>query len=83
MVLFALTRQGLAELLGSSRSREVAIWVNHGLLATSDLDGLRADGVELTNFTRWIDPNDQAAIELAVQTIREHHPDQAVFVEQT
>lgn len=83
MVLFALTRQGLAELLGSSKSRGVAIWVNDGLLASPDMDGLRADGVELTNFTRWIDPNDQAAIELAVETIREHHPDHAVFVERT
>ncbi|MBB6189220.1 hypothetical protein [Rhodanobacter sp. MP7CTX1] len=83
MVLFALTKQGVAEILDSVISRETALWVNHGLLAAPDLERLRAEGFELTNFTRWIDPADQADIESAVETIREHHPGQVLYIERS
>jgi hypothetical protein len=83
LVLFALTKQGVAEILDSVRSREMVLWVNHGLLGAPDLERLRAEGFELTSFTRWIDPADQADVESAVETIREHHPGQVLYVERS
>ena len=83
MVLFALTKQGVAEILDSGSSREGVLWVNHGLLEAPDLERLRAEGFELTNFTRWIDPADQADIESAVETIKEHHPGQVLYIERS
>jgi hypothetical protein len=83
LVLFALTKQGLAEIIESATSRDAALWVNDGLLAPRDLARLRAEGFELTNFTRWIDPADQADIASAVETIKEHHPGQVLYIERS
>jgi hypothetical protein len=81
LVFFSLTKQGLDEILDTAFSREAALWVNHGLLQAPDLERLRADGFDLTNFTRWVDPADQAEIESAVETINEHHPGQVLYIE--
>lgn len=81
MVLFALTKQGLADLLQWAPSGRASLWVNHGVLEESDLTRLRAEGFNLTNFTSWLDPNDESEIRGAVETIREHHPDETMYVE--
>lgn len=64
-------------------SHEVALWVNDGLLAAPDIARLSAEGVELTNFTRWIDPADQEAIASAVETIKQHRPCQVLYIERS
>jgi hypothetical protein len=81
LVLFALTKRRLAELFDLARGREAAIWVNKGLLETADLARLRADGFDLTDFTYWVDPADGAAIQHAVEIIKEHHPDKVLYIE--
>lgn len=83
MVLFALTKKGLAELLDVARDGRFALWVNQGLLDDSELAALRSDGFKLTNFTYWHDPADESEIQDAVETIREHHPGEALYVERT
>lgn len=50
LVLLALTKQGLSEMLNLVRGNDFAIWVNHGLLDDANLDQLRAEGFDLTNF---------------------------------
>ncbi len=57
------------------------LWVNGGVLAESELERLRASGVDITNFTRLIDSTNAEAIDQAVCTIREHHPNENVWVE--
>ncbi|GLQ98206.1 hypothetical protein [Dyella mobilis] len=81
LILFALTKRGLGDLLAVARQSRTLIWVNHGIVDASELERLRADGIDLTHFTRWIDPFDREAVLVAVTTIREHHPDGAIFVE--
>ncbi|AIF46022.1 hypothetical protein [Dyella japonica] len=83
LVLFALTKHGLAEMLDLARGGRSAIWVNDGLLDAVKLGQLRADGLDLTNFVNWIDPADQEAVQGAVETIREHHPNQVLYIERT
>lgn len=83
LVLFALTKHGLSEMLDLAGGSESAIWLNDGLLDAADLDQLRAEGLVLTNFVHWIDPADEAAVRSAVETIREHHPNQVLYIERT
>jgi hypothetical protein len=83
LVLFALTKHGLAEMFHFARGGKVAIWVNQGLLDEANLERLRSEGFNVTNFTRWIDPADEFVVQEAVETIREHHPNQALYVERS
>lgn len=83
LVLFALTKHGLAEMLDLARGSNSAIWLNDGLLDATNLGQLRAEGFDLTNFVYWIDPADEVAVQDAVEAIREHHPDQVLYIERT
>lgn len=83
LVLFALTKHGLSEILDLARGGSLAIWVNDGLLDDAVLGKLRAEGFDLTNFVRWIDPADETAVREAVEAIREHHPNQVMYIERT
>lgn len=69
------------EMLDLARGSKSAIWINHGLLTVAELDRCRAEGFVLTNFVRWIDPSDESAVQEAAWTIREHYPDQVLYVE--
>jgi hypothetical protein len=83
LVLFALTKHGLVEMFDLARDGKQPIWLNHGLLDVANLEQLRAEGFDLTNFVHWIDPADESAVQDAVETIREHHPDQVLYIEWT
>jgi len=83
LVLFVLTKQGFAELLDFARGGEAALWVNQGVLEDSELVRLRTEGFNLTDFTYWYDSADESEIQDAVETIREHHPGEALYVERT
>jgi histidinol dehydrogenase len=83
LVFFALTKRGVAELFDVARGGKAAIWVNQGLLEATDLSRLRAEGFELTDFANWVDPADESAIQDAVETIREHHPDMVLYIERS
>ena len=81
MVVFALTKHCLADLIAMLRQSKTPIWVNYGLLSTTELAQLRAEGIDITNFANWINPSDGEAAQQAVAIIKEHHPNQALFVE--
>lgn len=81
MVFFALTRHGYEELVNQTDRAPSPIWVNAGILSDAELSQLRSAGVEVTNFTHFIDAGDSEAILEAVQTIQKHHSGQRVWVE--
>jgi hypothetical protein len=81
LVFFALTRHGLDEILDLAKGKSAPIWVNQDLLDAADLDRLRSEGLNLTDFAYWIDPSDEPCVQEAVETIREHHPNQALYIE--
>lgn len=81
MVLFALTKHGLADMFNLARGSKTAIWLNQGLLDAANLERLQAEGLDLTNFTRWIDPAVDAEVQQAVWTIKDHHPDDVLYIE--
>ena len=82
MVFLALTRAGYDELTAKLDEVPSPIWVNAGVLSASEVSQLRADGVDLSCFTNPIDHSQPSALVNAVATISEHHPGQAIWVEQ-
>lgn len=83
MVLFALTKHGLSEMFDLARGNKTPVWVNQGLLDATNLERLRAEGIDLTDFAYWVDPADESYVQEAVETIREHHPNQVLYIERT
>jgi hypothetical protein len=81
MVLFLLTKEGLAEAIEAARVAKMSVWVNAGLIERAEVSQLRAGGLDLTVMTRRIDPWDPAEVEDVVSTIREHHADRMLCVE--
>jgi hypothetical protein len=81
MVLLILTPFGLPEVIEAAKIANASVWLNAGLLETAKVAEVRADGLDLTVFTRWVDPEDIAEVDDALSTIREHHPARMLFVE--
>lgn len=81
MVFFALTPHGLPEILELALTRQIFVWLNHGLLSELDMSHYRNKGLLLTNFVHWIDPHHPSQVEDAVATIREHHPHEVLYIE--
>lgn len=78
---FVLTRQGYDQLIkvcgGSPPS---PLWVNVGVLSSSELAGLRTQGVDVTDFARTIPLHGQGLAD-AIGTIEEHHSGSSIWVE--
>jgi hypothetical protein len=81
MVLLILTPFGLPEVTEAAKIANASVWLNAGLLETTKVAELRAEGLDLTVFTRWVDPEDIAEVDDALSTMREHHPGVMLFVE--
>ena len=80
MICFATSRQSYDHLVASEFWPPDALWLSSGVLDAYELAELRAQGLSVTDFTDAIDANDSAEMEEALDTIREHHPAQAVWV---
>lgn len=80
MVFLAITRSGY-EAYRELGARAGALWVCAEVLSQEELSTLRQAGVDVTNFNYKIESHEAEAIAGAVETIKEHHPGQAVWVE--
>jgi len=82
MVFFVLTRTGYEELLNRfGKMVPNPLWANKDVFSADELDEMRQQGSEVTNFTYIVNIQDSVEIAEAVQTIQEHHPGQRVWVE--
>ena len=81
MVFFVLTRLGYEELLLMFGDAPSPLWVNAEVLSLAELEKIRSDGKDVTNFTHVINTSDIDAIRDALYTIQEHHQGQRVWVE--
>jgi hypothetical protein len=81
MVFLALTKGGYEELLKLTGTAPTPLWVGDGVITYAEMGALHAKGVEVSNFNQAISPYDSAAIESALETINQHHPGEAVWVE--
>ncbi len=82
MVFLVLTRAGYEEVRGHLRTAAgTVLWINQDIANPSELSDLRATGVSVTNFTRLLDVDDEAAVNEALFTIKDHHPNDRIWVE--
>ena len=83
MVYFALTRSGYDDLVSAHGRAPSPLWVNAEVLDALELTQLRDQGIDVSNFSERVDPDDQSAILQAIDTVKQHHSGQVVWVECT
>ncbi len=81
MVIFILTNGGFEEVKCLIKEQKVNVWVNKGVLSSSELKKLRNNGIKVTNFVYCIDVKNGDEIKESLQIIKEHHPEQKIWVE--
>ena len=81
MVFLILTRRAYEEILALLGRVPSPMWVNGGVLSNDEIGEIRQSGVDLTTFTRPFDRLSAEAINDAAATVREHHPNEIVWVE--
>jgi hypothetical protein len=83
MVYFAITRKGYDDLVATQGRAPSPLWVNGGVLTSLELSHLRDQGIDVSSFTARLDPGVQSAILEAIDTVRQHHAGQTIWVECT
>ncbi len=78
MIYFVRSRQGYDQLAASSAWPPETLWVAPDILDAIELATLRAAGVAVTSFVGLHSHSDLLG---ALETILEHHPGQAVWVD--
>jgi len=56
------------------------LWVNAGVLTPEELAELRQASKRVTNFSNFIDPESEPALEDALEISREHHPEVPISI---
>lgn len=83
MVYFALTRKGYDDLVAAQGQAPSPLWVNGEILTRLELSQLRAQGIDVSEFTARLDTGVQSAILDAIDIVRQHHTGQTIWVECT
>ncbi|MGZ5580650.1 MAG: hypothetical protein ACXWGW_16370 [Methylobacter sp.] len=81
MVFFVLSREGLESCLSIGANISASLWIPAGILSQSELDELRSSELSITNFNYEIGLDASEVIDAAVQTIKEHHPNEVIWVQ--
>jgi hypothetical protein len=81
MVIFVLTKVGFSDVSALAKEGNIPLWLNQGVLTQTEIDALRAIGLDVTDFTYKIDPKNEVQISEAIHTISEHHPGERIWVE--
>ena len=81
MVFLAITRQGYESYSTLGGITAGALWVAAGVLSGEEIATLRASGGDVSDFNYTIEPHESEVISGAVETIKEHHPGEPVWVE--
>lgn len=81
MVFFAMTRQGVESFRQLSVDSRASLWISAGILASEELSELHGRGVNVSDFDYEIHPGDLDVVADAISTIKEHHPDELLWVE--
>ncbi|MGZ5053918.1 MAG: hypothetical protein ACXWAT_03115 [Methylobacter sp.] len=81
MVFFVISRKGFEVYLAVIEKLSAPLWISAGIISQSELDSLRSRGADVTNFNYEIGLNEHEVIDDAIETIREHHPDEVIWVQ--
>tara|TARA_Y100001938_G_C8042630_1_gene407022 strand:- start:949 stop:1197 length:249 start_codon:yes stop_codon:yes gene_type:complete len=81
MIFLALTRKGYESYQSIENKLDFPLWLSAGIFSKVELAILRESGAIFSEFKYVIEPSDIEAISCAIATIKEHHPNEAVWVE--
>jgi len=79
VVFFALNRYGY-ESFSKLKVRDFPLWTVNGVLSAEEMAALRTEGLDVSVFTYTLELDDAVGIQDALETIREHHPEQTVWI---
>lgn len=60
---------------------QYSVWCTSGILTPAEIEALYEAGIDLTLFNYEVDINNEAEVEGALDTIREHHPGLDIWVD--
>jgi hypothetical protein len=81
MAHLIFSKKGYEALVAELGRVPPVLWLNPGVLSQPELEALHAQGVDVSWFSKAVDPENPEAVGEAVATICEHHPGHAVWVE--
>ena len=81
MVIFVNSKEGFDELNSLIISGNYPTWVNFGVLSQSKINALRDDGIDLTEFNPSINIENNGELNSAIETIKEHYPEERIWIE--
>lgn len=81
MIFLALTRKGYESYKSIENNSKFSLWLSAGIFSNAELITLRESGAVFSDFNYVVEPNDKEAISCAIDTIKEHHPNETVWVE--
>jgi hypothetical protein len=81
MVYLILTRHAFDQLPRTNGLPPSPLWLNAGVLPVEEIEELRRHGLDISSFSRPINLDDLAAIQAASATVRQHHPNDVVWIE--
>jgi hypothetical protein len=81
MVYVIHTAKGLNDLLNEAANPS-ELWLNGEVAISDHVSQLRATGWNVTIWTHRFEPTDQKQLANALTTVREHHPNKTIWLEQ-
>jgi hypothetical protein len=79
MVFLATTRRGYDDYL--ALRTKAALWISAAVLTDDELEQLRSQGRNVTTFAHEVRSDDAEVLSEAIDTIREHHPNESIWIE--
>jgi hypothetical protein len=81
VVFFVISRKGYEDYLAVKEKLVAPLWISAGVISQSELESLRNSGADVTDFNYAIGLNENEVIDDAIETIKEHHPGEVVWVQ--
>jgi len=81
MVFFVISRKGFEDYLTIKEKLAAPLWISAGVISQSELESLRYSGVDVTDFNYAIGLNEKEVIDDAIETIKEHHPGEVIWIQ--
>lgn len=81
MVFFVISRKGFEEYLIVKEKLAAPLWISAEVISQSELESLRYSGADVTDFNYAIDLNEDEVIAGSIETIKEHHPGEVIWVQ--
>jgi hypothetical protein len=77
VVFFVISRKGFEDYFTVTEKFVASLWIPAGVISQSELSSLPRSGADATDFSYdAIGLNETEVIDNAIETIKEHHPDE-------